>query len=196
MSRVHASLVEWKPEKGYGFARLPGGTERVFVHARAFAERSSRPKRGDAVELDLIKSNKGLSAKNVRLVGAKELANRLPYHLVTAAMLLILVQLVIILGRAPLYLAVHYALMGAISVYLYGRDKQAAIAGLWRVSETRLLLVDLFGGIIGGLLAQHRYWHKMSKEPYQKRIFAVVAIHAVFLAALGSGLLRFGPLSI
>jgi len=192
MPRVHASLVEWKPEKGYGFARLPGGTERVFVHARAFAERSSRPKRGDALELDLVKSKKGLSAENVRLVDAGELANRLPYHLVTATMLLILVQLDIILGKAPFYLAVHYALMGAVSIYLYGHDKQAAIAGLWRVSETRLLLVDLFGGIIGGLIAQHRYWHKMSKEPYQQRIFVVVAIHALFLAALGSGLLRFG----
>lgn len=196
MSRIQANIVEWKPEKGYGFARLPGGTERVFVHARALTNRSSRPKRGDAVEFDLVKSQKGYSGANVRLLSGDEFARRLPLHLVTAAMLLILVQLDIILGRAPFALAVVYAGMGALSVYLYGQDKQAAKAGLWRVSETHLLLVDLFGGIIGGLLAQHRYWHKMSKEPYQNRIFVVVAIHAAFLAALGSGLLRFGNLSI
>ena len=157
MARVQADLVEWKSEKGYGFARRPCGTERIFVHARAFVQRGIRPKRGDTLELDLISDNKGLSAKKARLLSKDELARRLPYHLVTAAMLFILVQLVVILGRAPFAFSVYYALAGAFSLYLYGRDKQAAIAGLWRISETTLLTVDLLGGIIGGLLGQHRF---------------------------------------
>lgn len=189
MTRVQASLVEWKDEKGYGFARLPGGTDRVFVHARAIGHDGPRPKKGDTIELDLIEGRKGPSARNVRVLTAEEIARALPYHVVTATMLFILAQLVIVLGNAPFGLATYYTVMGAVSVYLYGRDKQAAVAGLWRISERQLLLVDLMGGIIGGLLAQQRYWHKTSKPAFQTRIFAIVVLHAGLLAALGSGFL-------
>lgn len=189
MTRVVASLVEWKDDKGYGFAREPGGTERVFVHASSLAEGMRRPKRGDSVEFDIVPGKRGPAAAHTRIVTAKELGQRLPLHVVTATMLFILVQLVVILGRAPFGLSVYYTLMGVLSLYLYGRDKQAAITGAWRISENRLLLVDLLGGVVGGLLAQHRYWHKTSKQRYQNKVFAIVLVHAALLAALGSGLL-------
>lgn len=189
MMRVQASLVEWKDDKGYGFARLPGGTDRIFVHARSLGQEGPRPKKGDIIELELVENRKGPTAQNVRILSADEIARTLPYHVVTATMLFILALLIIVLGKAPFDLASYYAFMGAVSIYLYGRDKQAAIAGLWRVSERQLLTVDLMGGVVGGLLAQQRYWHKMSKPSYQTRVFAIVVLHAGLLAALGSGLL-------
>ncbi len=189
MTRIQASLVEWKDDKGYGFARLPGGTERIFVHARSLQRNTPRPKKGDMLELELVETRKGPAGQNVKVLSDVEIAHRLPYHVVTATMLFILAQLVVIIGKAPFGLVVYYTAMGALSIYLYGRDKQAAIAGLWRVSEAHLLTVDLFGGVIGGLLAQQRYWHKTSKERYQTRVFAIVVLHAGLLAALGSGLL-------
>ena len=189
MTRVQASLVEWKDEKGYGFARLPGGTDRIFVHVRSLQHGVPRPKKGDMLELEVVEGRKGLAASNVKILNEIEIAHSLPYHVVTATMLFILAQLVVILGKAPFELVVYYTLMGALSIYLYGRDKQAAIAGLWRVSEMHLLTVDLLGGIIGGLLAQQRYWHKTSKQRYQTRVFGIVVLHAGLLAALGSGFL-------
>ena len=189
MTRVQANLVEWKDDKGYGFARLPGGTDRVFVHAKSLQPSAPRPKKGDVLELDLVEGRKGPAAQNVRVLTDFEISHRLPYHVVTATMLFILVQLIVIIGKAPFGIVVYYTAMGALSIYLYGRDKQAAIAGLWRVSETQLLLVDLIGGVIGGLLAQQRYWHKTSKQRYQSRVVAIVVIHAGLLAALGSGIL-------
>jgi len=191
MARVQANLVEWMEDKGYGFARLPGGTERIFVHAKSRKKGVQRFKKGDELELEIVAGRGGLpAAKNVRIVDAKELASQLPYHLVTAIMLILLAQLVVITGHAPFELTVVYALMGLLSLYLYGRDKQAALFGWWRISENRLLLVDLFGGIVGGLLAQHRYRHKKSKPSYQLRIFVIVLIHAVMLGAWGSGLIN------
>lgn len=188
MARVQASLVEWKDDKGYGFARLPGGTERIFVHAKSFAAGGPRPQKGDELELEIISGRNGKpAAKDVRLLGAKEAGKQMPMHIVTAALLFIMAQLVVLMGKAPFGLVIVYALMGGLSVYLYVRDKRAALFGWWRISERQLLTVDLFGGIIGGLLAQHRYRHKTSKQSYQIRIFAIVAIHAAFLAALGSG---------
>lgn len=191
MARQRATMVEWMDEKGYGFARLPGGTDRIFVHAKDMAQESVRPQKGDEIELDIVAGRNGRPAgKNVKLLSAQEKSSQLPMHIVTAAMLFIMVQLVVILGRAPVGLLVIYLGMGALSVYFYSRDKQAALFGWWRVSERQLLTIDLFGGIIGGLLAQHRYRHKTSKQSYQLKIFTIVALHAALLAGLGAGLIN------
>lgn len=191
-ARQRATMVEWMDDKGYGFARLPGGTERIFVHAKDVVENSQRPQKGDELELEVISGRNGRpAAKNVKLLGAGEKSSVLPMHVVTAAVLFIVVQLLVILGRAPIGLLAIYLGMAGLSVYLYNRDKQAALFGWWRISERQLLTVDLMGGIIGGLLAQHRYRHKTSKQSYQLRIFAIVALHATFLTALGVGLIHF-----
>lgn len=189
MARIHADLVEWLDDKGYGFAREHGGTERIFVHVKNLAENAPRPKKGDELDLEVVSGRKGPAARDVRILGAAEIAKILPYHLVTAIMLLLLVQLTVVMGRAPFGLSVYYVVMGGASLYLYSRDKQAALFGWWRISERRLLTVDLLGGIIGGLLAQHRYRHKKSKQSYQVKVFAIVVVHAIFLALLGSGVL-------
>lgn len=191
MGRVQASLVEWMDDKGYGFARLPGGTERIFVHAKSFAAGAARPQKGDELELEVIAGRNGKpAAKDSRVLGAEEAARQLPMHVVTAAMLFIMAQLVVLLGKAPFALLAVYAVMGGLSVYLYVRDKQAALFGRWRISERQLLIVDLFGGIIGGLLAQHRYRHKTSKHSYQIRTFLIVAVHAALLGGLGAGFIN------
>ncbi len=196
MPRVTANLVEWKDDKGYGFARQPGGTERIFVHVKAFDSNGPRPKKGDELELDIVAGRNGKpAAENVKVLGAEEVAQQLPFHLVTAIMLFLLAQIVVILGRAPIDILVVYAVMGGLSIYLYSRDKQAALFGWWRIRESTLLTVDFFGGIIGGLLAQHRYRHKKSKASYQVRTLIIVGVHAALLAALGSGLMSVNTLS-
>lgn len=195
MTRVNANLVEWIDQKGYGFAREAGGTERIFVHAKAFSPRNQKPQKGDEIELEIVPGRDGRpAAKDVRVLNEKDIARQLPLHLVTSAVLLILVHLVVIIGRAPFALLAIYAVMGGLSLYLYSRDKKAAVFGWWRISENRLLVVDFLFGIIGGLLAQHRYRHKKSKQTYQARTMVIVAVHALFLAGLGSGLLNWDSL--
>lgn len=190
MSRVHANLVEWKDDKGYGFARLPGGTDRIFVHAKSFNTASARPKKGDLVELEVIKGRNGRPAgQDVRLLNPLTMDGVLPYHLVTASLLLIVLFLLVTIGRAPFSLVVYYALVGALSIYMYRYDKHAAMDGKWRIKESWLLGADLAGGIIGGLLAQHRYRHKKSKASFQVYTFIIVAIHASLMALIGTGLI-------
>jgi uncharacterized membrane protein YsdA (DUF1294 family)/cold shock CspA family protein len=190
MARQRATMVEWMDKKGYGFARLPGGTDRIFVHVKDMATDSLRPQKGDEVELDIIAGRNGRPAgKNVKLLSQDEKSSQLPMHVVTAALLFIVVQLLVILGRAPFGILAIYVGMGGLSVYLYSRDKQAALFGWWRISERQLLTIDFLGGIIGGLLAQHRYRHKTSKQSYQLKIFTIVALHAALLAGLGAGVI-------
>ena len=191
MSRVQAQLVEWNDGKGFGFARLPGGTKRVFVHIKSLDAGEPRPRIGD--ELDFVVGagrNGRPAAEHVQVLRPDDLARRLPMHIVTAIMLFLLVQVVVILGKAPLWFPGLYVFMGGVAVYLYARDKRAARDGTWRVPETQLIAIDLLFGVIGGLLAQHRYAHKRSKISFQARSFVVVGLHALLLAGLGSGVIQ------
>jgi uncharacterized membrane protein YsdA (DUF1294 family)/cold shock CspA family protein len=190
MARVQANIVEWFDEKGYGFARLIGGKDRIFVHAKSLGKGLSRLKKGDELELEVIKGRNGRpAAKDVKLLDAKALAKQLPYHLYTAAILLLSAQLLFILGKAPFFVLVTYSIMSLFSILLYRRDKYAAQYGWRRISETQLLGVDLFGGVIGGLIAQARYRHKTSKYVFQARVFIIVIIHSIILALFGLGII-------
>ncbi len=190
MQRVVADIVEWFDDRGYGFARLPGGTERIFVHIKSLEKKGHHPKKGEQVELEIIAGKNGKpAAKNVKILTAQEMAKRLPLHLTTAAMLLINAQLLFITGEVGLWLLAIYAIMGLFSLFLYRRDKQAALFGWWRIREWQLLSVDFLGGIIGGLLAQHKYRHKMSKPSYQLKTLIIVIFHAIMLSLLGTSLI-------
>ncbi len=191
MSRTEAQLVDWNDQRGFGFARLPGGTERVFVHINALNPEMPRPRPGDQLELEIVEGRNGRpAAYAVDIISARTgLAAPLSLHLATAAILLILLQLDLMLGTAPLWLATLYVSMGAASLIAYSWDKKAARLGLWRIRESRLIFIDMAGGIIGGLIAQHMYRHKRSKPSFQASMVGVVVFHAALLGALGSGLL-------
>jgi len=194
MARTEAQLVDWDDQRGFGFARLPGGTERIFVHIKSFNPDMPRPRAGDHLELEIIAGRKGRPAASGVDIINPATGKKLPLslHLATSAMLLILLQIDLMLGRAPLWLAALYVSMGAASLVAYSWDKRAARLGIWRISETRLLLIDLFGGIIGGLLAQNLFRHKRHKRSFQIATLGVVIFHAALLGAIGAGLVGIG----
>jgi uncharacterized membrane protein YsdA (DUF1294 family) len=90
-------------------------------------------------------------------------------------------------SRAPLWLGGAYVILSALSAILYYRDKRAAIAGTWRTSENALHLVDLGGGIVGGLLAQHIFRHKTFKPGFRITTWVILGLHFVFLIGLTAG---------
>lgn len=190
MPRVQAQLVEWNDNRGFGFARLAGGSERIFVHISSLEDGQPRPRTGDELDFEVGPGRNGRpAAHGVHVLRQPDLAKLLPLHIVTAIMLFLLVQIVVILGRAPIDLVGIYVAMGSLAVWLYSRDKKAAQRGSWRISEARLIAVDLFGGVIGGLLAQQRFAHKKSKTSFQLRTFVVVVLHTIFLTGLGTGVI-------
>ncbi|MCF6301813.1 MAG: cold shock and DUF1294 domain-containing protein [Devosiaceae bacterium] len=191
MSRTQAQLVDWNDQRGFGFARLPGGADRVFVHVKSFNPHMPRPKAGDQLELEIVAGRDGRpAAASVDILGQKTGKNpSLSLHLATAAILLILLQIGLMIGVVPMWLASFYVSMGALALIAYSWDKKAAQIGAWRISEARLHLIDFSGGIIGGLLAQHMYRHKMNKPAFQKTTVAIIIVHAILLGLLGSGLI-------
>ena len=104
-----------------------------------------------------------------------------------AAALYAILLIAIAINRAPLWLGGSYVILSGLSALLYYRDKRAAIAGTWRTSESTLHLVDLGGGIVGGLLAQHIFRHKTFKPGFRMTTWVIVGLHFLFLSGLTAG---------
>lgn len=75
-----------------------------------------------------------------------------------------------------------FALNG-IAYLAFRADKRRSTAGLWRMPESRLLLIAYAGGWFGAKAGQIRYRHKTRKEPFRSVLNAVpLAWGAVALA--------------
>lgn len=70
-------------------------------------------------------------------------------------------------GVLPLALVVAYAVFSCLSFLIYLKDKRAAERNTWRTPESTLHLLDILGGWPGGLIAQQRFRHKVSKTSFQ-----------------------------
>ncbi|WP_395449253.1 DUF1294 domain-containing protein [Aminobacter sp. UC22_36] len=63
-------------------------------------------------------------------------------------------------------------------------DKRLARNGARRIPEKTLLWLAFAGGSLGALSAQHLFRHKTRKEPFRSRLYAIIALQAVAIAAL------------
>lgn len=185
-----AELISWDDDRGFGFARLPGGSERIFVHIRALKTRSKRPEVGDRLSLTIVDGKGGRpAAKDVLILGPPtQKGSALSLHLVTAVILMLLLQMGLMRLEMPLWLASIYVLLGGLSLFAYSWDKQAAIFGTWRIRERDLIILDALGGVIGGLLAQHMLRHKRNKSSFQWRTAIIVTLHATLLCLVAIGI--------
>ncbi|MEP6714829.1 MAG: DUF1294 domain-containing protein [Terriglobia bacterium] len=87
------------------------------------------------------------------------------------------------LGIATFYLSFPrwifelYVIASSITFAVYAWDKERARLGEWRVAETTLHLMDLFGGWPGALLAQRVFRHKNARPSFQVMFWVVVLGH-------------------
>jgi len=51
-------------------------------------------------------------------------------------------------------------LVSAVTFFIWGWDKSAAINGKWRIPERTLLILVMFGGAVGGALGMVFFRHK------------------------------------
>lgn len=94
--------------------------------------------------------------------------------LVVAGLLALPVYAVQRLGPGFYWLGIYALVLSAITYWAYAVDKRRAEAGLWRVPEGQLHLLELLGGWPGALLAQRRLRHKCSKGSYQVLFWLIV----------------------
>ena len=84
------------------------------------------------------------------------------------------------IAAAWAYLAA-VAVMSVVTFVAYGLDKRRARHKAWRVPESTLHLMELFGGWPGALFAQQVFRHKTRKASYLVVFYAIVLLHAALI---------------
>ena len=57
--RQKGKITNWNDDKGFGFITPMGGGKQIFIHIKAFKNRSSRPEINQIVSFDLSKDKQG-----------------------------------------------------------------------------------------------------------------------------------------
>ena len=200
--RRSGELIQWNNKGGYGFVRDEAGRD-YYVHISKVVA-GSRPRIGDRLSFETASGRKGRpSAIDVSITAtspapqatlrevkqAPDNVSRFKLGLRTAAATLMTLLILWAIGaeRAPQWVGLLYAAMGAGSALLYRFDKLYALTGKYRVSENNLHVVDMAFGIIGGLAAQEVYRHKTVKPRFVATTWAIALAHTLGLAALAFG---------
>jgi uncharacterized membrane protein YsdA (DUF1294 family) len=79
---------------------------------------------------------------------------------------------------------IYFFIINIIGFLLIGYDKKMAVANKYRISEKRLLLIVVFGGVIGSGLAMLLFRHKTSKTSYLLKFFGIVFIQILVIFLL------------
>lgn len=172
--RLDGLVWEWVEERGFGWIEYHGG--RVFAHISGF-RKGRVPRKGDELTFVLREDSAGrLSATDVIL--RKEHEGPGVWACLQLVVLLVLPVLAGLKLPGPVWVAPLVMLVMSVLAWIaYRSDKKAAEVGAWRVSETMLHLLEIFGGWPGAFLAQHRYRHKTRKASYQMIFQSIVFLY-------------------
>jgi uncharacterized membrane protein YsdA (DUF1294 family)/cold shock CspA family protein len=192
---VSGKLIKWKDEKGFGFIRPTDGSVEVFLHISEIKDSTRRPVLDDTIYYHTVAKNGKVCAINAFILGARnrDLTSKdkpkpkFPLLSTLCVSILPLIgvghftwkmaSIFPVLNLLPLIL---YAGMSLITFNLYADDKYRANHKQWRTSEKTLHLFELFGGWVGGFVAQKMLRHKNIKKSYQIEFWLVVVIHYAF----------------
>jgi uncharacterized membrane protein YsdA (DUF1294 family)/cold shock CspA family protein len=196
--RPSGPLTFWNDARGFGFI-TPAGGEQVFVHIEAFPFSSRRPLIGDELSFELEVTPDGRRrAKRAQIIGtsAADGIRRARYpvrpgviSIVAIPAFLAVYVIVSLLRPVPYWVAVLYVGISALCFIAYAVDKQAAIHGRWRISESVLLSLGLLCGWPGAILGQQLLRHKTKKTRFRSAFWGSVALNVVAFLALFSPLL-------
>lgn len=184
------TLVAWKDDRGFGFIQPESGDKDVFIHVKAFQHVNYKPRIGDVVlyktEIDdtgRIRATeaqvKGLKVvkRKAKKDKQKQNSDEIGYFFTLIVCLPFVFSVYLAFDRQILLPLFVYTGMSLVSYFFYFIDKEKAKNKHWRIPETFLLLLDLFGGWPGGLAAQQIIRHKNKKPFFQVLFWLIVLLH-------------------
>lgn len=180
----------WHDEKGYGFVTpcLPGPN--VFLHIKAFGQIQKRPQVGDLLTYALSQDDRSRSRAAQAAYSLEKfvperhrpIGTRRRWAVPFAIASLFGITVSAFFGALPVEIIGLYWLASALALVLYGWDKTSATRAVQRTPENTLLIVGLFGGWPGALLAQEFFRHKTAKASFQILFWISVIANAGLLA--------------
>jgi uncharacterized membrane protein YsdA (DUF1294 family) len=79
---------------------------------------------------------------------------------------------------------IYLVAINLLTFIAYFWDKQSAKRGSFRKSEASLLFLVLIGGTVGAVIAKKLFRHKTKKGTYKSKLFVIVMLQIIILAAL------------
>lgn len=180
--RTKGTLTSWNEEKGYGFISPMSGGKQVFLHIKAFKNRSRRPELGQIVTYNISSDQQGRPcAANATLAGDKlreQDKKKTGAAFIAIAVIFVgIVGAAVLAGKLPAIILVFYLALSLITFGAYALDKSAAQKGAWRTQESTLHFLSLAGGWPGALIAQQKLRHKSKKESFRFVFWVTVALN-------------------
>jgi uncharacterized membrane protein YsdA (DUF1294 family)/cold shock CspA family protein len=182
--RHRGKITKWKDDRGFGFITPLRGGEEVFVHIKAFSNRSRRPIGNEFVTYEIGSDNEGrIRAEHVEFFGDRSTTPTEGWTIASTIALLFLMFLGIsvFMGELPFAVFAIYLITSAVSFLVYAKDKSAAKRNQWRTGEGTLLLLGLLGGWPGAFVAQQWLHHKSKKQSFQIAFWATVVLNCIGL---------------
>ena len=183
----------WNSERGYGFIQRAGADD-LFLHVKAFPRESSEPAVGDEITFEVESQPDG------KLRAARAQYADIPYTrpvqptppLLGALAILAFVAIYVLVdlawGPVPLWVLSVYLGVSTITFAAYAIDKSAARLRQHRVAETSLILLGMFCGWPGAILAQQLLRHKTAKPSFRAVFWMSVLLNVFVFVALNAPL--------
>ena len=175
-------ITNWNDDKGFGFITPIGGGKQIFIHVKAFKNRSIRPEVNQIVSYDVSKDKSGrICANNASRLGDKKpkKTNKSSSTLSIIIVFVFSIFLVysILATKMPALVLAIYFIVSLLTFIMYSVDKSAAQNGDWRTSESTLHFLSLAGGWPGALIAQQKLRHKSKKQPFRIVFWGTVILN-------------------
>ena len=198
--RFEGRINSWNDDRGFGFIDPRHGGQEIFVHVKAFTQRSGRPQVGQLVSFEVELGPKGKKrAMNVEPLRASRTlrsqrndssARRGTATLTVIPAFVLLYLAVAVFWQPPITVAFVYLAASVFTFLGYAYDKSAAERRAWRTSEGTLHALALAGGWPGALLAQQYLRHKSAKAEF--RALTVYWCGSLINHAMALGIMTIG----
>ena len=89
-----------------------------------------------------------------------------------------------LVGNLLIPIAAYVLAINALEFVAFAWDKYCARNGIWRISESTLLMLALIGGSVGAIAGQRLLRHKTRKEPFRTILLVIAGLQMTALFAL------------
>jgi uncharacterized membrane protein YsdA (DUF1294 family)/cold shock CspA family protein len=181
----------WNGDRGFGFLTRPDGSD-LFLHVRAFPRGTPEPGVGDAVTYRVETQQDGkLRAAQALPSGVEYVPPVRPTSPLLGALAILAFAAIYVLvdlhwGPVPLWVLIAYVGVSLITFAAYALDKSAARLRRRRIAETSLILLGMFGGWPGAILAQQLLRHKTAKLSFRAVFWVSVLLNVFVFVALNA----------
>jgi uncharacterized membrane protein YsdA (DUF1294 family)/cold shock CspA family protein len=178
--RYSGVVITFDDDRGFGFARVPGMPDDIFLHASDL-EGPSRPVAGQRVTFEITPTPRGPRASHAR-VGRRGLTPAATAGLGLLFFLAAGLAGLLYLG-APWWLGLLLPLnVATFAVYALDKRRASSSPGSRRVPEATLLSLAALGGSPGAIAAMYALRHKTRKPSFWLPLALIVAAQGAGVA--------------